>query len=375
MNKKIVMAEAYFSKEDRELIHRELDLILSGPLSMGPNVKNFETEFATRIGTKYAIAMNSCTSTIEAALLAKGAVGREVIVPAETFIATGMAVHLVGGIPVFAEISEETLCLDLEDVKRRITPKTAGIILVHFAGRITEEIEKFRAFCDDHNLFLIEDAAHTPGARFKGREAGAFGDVGCFSFYPTKVITSGEGGMLTTNDEKVAMFARSFQNRGKDMTSVIEQYITPGRNVRMTEMAALLGRVQLNHLDEFLERRRSISKIYSQMLTNNSKLKILLPKDIENSSYWKIPLILDSKIDRQEVTTRMADAGISVDWTYQPALHLQPVFRELLGTAPGLLPITEHILSKLICLPCHPRMSEADARYVSDTLLKIIHET
>jgi perosamine synthetase len=368
------MAEPFFSGKDRELIHREIELILDGSLSMGPNVKGFESEFADRIGSKYAIAMNSCTSTLEAALLAKGAAGREVIVPAETFIATGMAVHLVGGTPVFAEISEATLCLDLEDVKRRITPKTAGIILVHFAGRITHEVIAFREFCDNNGLFLIEDAAHAPGARFRDQEAGTFGHVGCFSFYPTKVITSAEGGMLTTNDEKVAAFARSFQNRGRDMSALDEQYISVGRNVRMTEMSALLGRVQLSHLDEFLTRRREISSIYSSMLSDHPLITLLLPNEIQNSSYWKIPLILDAEIDREKVTSLMSSFGIVVDWTYQPALHLQPVFRELLGTTPGDLPVTERILSRHLCLPCHPRMTDADTSFVARTLLKIVDE-
>ena len=372
--RKITMAEPHFSDQDRELIHREIDLILDGSLSMGPNVKSFESEFANRVGSKYAIAMNSCTSTLEAALLAKGAAGREVIVPAETFIATGMAVPLVGGIPVFAEISEKTLCLDLEDVKRRITPKTAGIILVHFAGRITHDIMDFRAFCDSNGLFLIEDAAHAPGARFQGQEAGTFGHVGCFSFYPTKVITSGEGGMLTTNDEAVATFARSYQNRGRDMSAPDERYIAVGRNVRMTEMSALLGRVQLSHLDEFLNRRREIATIYSRILSAHPLLTLLLPNEIENSSYWKIPLLLDATVDRQKVTNLMSDSGIAVDWTYQPAVHLQPIFLELFGSAPGGLPITEQILSRHLCLPCHPRMTDVDTNFVANTLLKIVDE-
>lgn len=369
------MAEPYFSKEDRDLIHRELDLILNGQLSMGPNVKRFENEFAARVGSKYAIAMNSCTSTLEAALLAKGAVGREVIIPAETFIATGMAVHMVGAIPVFAEISEDTFCLDLDDVKSRITPRTAGIILVHFAGRITDNVTEFREFCDVNNLFLIEDAAHAPGAQIDGRDAGTFGHIGCFSFYPTKVITSGEGGMLTTDDEAVAVFARSYQNRGKNMAIEEEQYTSVGRNVRMTEMSALIGRVQLSHLDEFLEQRRLISSVYSEMLSGHPMIKLILPQKTENSSYWKIPLLLDPRIDRLKITTAMKEAGISVDTTYQPAIHLQPVFRKLYGTAPGLLPTTEQVLSRHLCLPCHPRMTRADAIFVSKTLLEIVNDS
>ena len=216
--RKIRMADLYFSTEDREWIHREIDAILDGALSMGPNVHAFEQEFATRVGVRHAIAMNSCTSALEAALLSKDASGKEVIVPAETFIATGMAVHLAGGIPVLAEISESTLCLDLDDIKRRLTKRTAGVILVHMAGLITPNILEFRQFCDENGLFLIEDAAHSPGASHDGRSAGSFGHAGCFSFYPTKVITAGEGGMLTTDDDEIAAFARSFQHRGVDLS-------------------------------------------------------------------------------------------------------------------------------------------------------------
>lgn len=369
---KINMADPHFSAEDREWIHREIDTILDGALSMGPNVRAFELEFAARIGVRHAIAMNSCTSTLEAALLAKGAAGRQVIVPAETFIATGMAVHLVGGTPVFAEISESTLCLDLNDVKRRVTPQTAGVILVHMAGLITPDILEFRQFCDDQGLFLIEDAAHSPGARFSGREAGTFGHVGCFSFFPTKVITSGEGGMLTTDDDHVANYARSFQNRGRDMRSAKEQYVIPGRNVRMTEMSALLGRVQLSHLDEFLNKRRQLAAVYVRELSGQSELLMIVPEMLENSSFWKVPLLLNPALDRELITQKMADAGVVVDWAYQPALHLQPVFRSLYGTVDGSLQTTESILDRHLCLPCHQRMTEEDAVYVAKMLKNAI---
>jgi dTDP-4-amino-4,6-dideoxygalactose transaminase len=373
MRKKINMADPHFSEEDRKWIHREIDVILDGALSMGPNVQAFEREFADRVGVAHAIAMNSCTSVLEAALFAKGATGREVIVPAETFIATGMAVHLVGGTPVFAEISESTLCLDLEDVKRRVTPQTAGVTLVHMAGLITPDILEFRQFCDEHGLFLIEDAAHSPGARLNNREAGSFGHVGCFSFFPTKVMTSGEGGMLTTNDEQVATFARSFQHRGRDMQSQSEQYIIPGRNVRMTEMSALLGRVQLSHLDEFLTRRRQLAAIYVRELSEQPEFSLVIPETFESSSFWKFPVVLGRTLDRGLLTQRMSDAGIVVDWAYQPALHLQPVFRNLYGTADGMLPATEDILSRHVCLPCHPRMTDEDAIYVATTLKTLVN--
>jgi perosamine synthetase len=370
----ISMANPHFCEEDRKWIHQEIDYILDGVLSMGPNVQAFEQEFAARIGVRHAIAMNSCTSTLEAALLALGAPGREVIIPAETFIATGMAVHFAGGIPVFAEISESTLCLDLEDVKRRVTPQTAGVILVHMAGLITPHILELREFCVDNGLFLIEDAAHSPGARYKNQESGSFGHAGCFSFFPTKVITAGEGGMLTTNDDAVAAFARSFQHRGRDIQSKVECYTIPGRNVRMTEFAALLGRTQLGRLDEFLLRRRQIASVYAGELNNFPELKVVLPHHIESSSFWKFPILLQRSEDRVAITNHMTSAGIAVDWAYQPALHMQPVFCNLYDTRQGQLPRTEDILSRHMCLPCHPRMSDEDALHVTETIKEAIRK-
>jgi dTDP-4-amino-4,6-dideoxygalactose transaminase len=368
MNKKIEMASPYFSSEDRKFIHQEVDAILDGALSMGPNVDAFEREFATWVGVRHAIAFNSCTSALEAALQSKNVSGREVIVPAETFIATGMAIHLAGAKPVFAEIDEKTICLDLEDVRKKVTERTAGVILVHMAGLITPDIFEFRRFCDANEIFLIEDAAHSPGASCEGREAGSFGHAGCFSFFPTKVMTSGEGGMLTTNDDEIAAYARSYQHRGRDMDSTVELYSAPGRNVRMTEMAALLGRVQLSHLDEFLLRRRQIAEIYKQALAEVTQLTLLVPERLESSSFWKVPLLLDHSIDRELIKQLMAAAGIAVDSAYQPAMHLQPVFRDLYGTREGLLTKTEDILRRHLCLPCHPRMTDDDAVYVANTL-------
>lgn len=372
MQRKITMADPHFNAEDRARIHAGIDAILDGVLSMGPNVKAFEREFAEMTGARHAIAMNACTSTLEAALLYYGVEGREVIVPAETFIATGMAVHLSGGRAVFAEIREDTLCLDLEDVKRRVTPLTAGIILVHMAGTITPDVEAFRAFCDAAGLFLIEDAAHSPGASVGGRRAGVFGHAGCFSFFSTKVMASGEGGMLTTDDDAIAAFARSFQNRGRDMDFPGERYAMPGRNVRMTEMAALLGRVQLSRLDDYLARRRAVAAIYADALAGQNALRVLVPQTMETSSFWKVPVILDPGLDRVAITDHMAKNGVAVDWAYQPALHLQPVFRQLGGYREGQLPRTEDLLSRHLCLPCHPRIDDDDAYYVAEKLIEAV---
>ena len=370
--RKINMAHPFFDNDDKKRIHSEIDNILDGSLSMGKNVKAFELEFASRVGVKHSIAMNACTSTLEAALLAYGVKGKEVIIPSQTFIATGMAVHLSDAKPVFAEISPKTLCLELADVKKRVTNKTAGIIIVHMAGLITPDIIDFRQFCDENNLFLIEDAAHSPGAEINGKEAGSFGHAGCFSFFPSKVITSGEGGMLTTNDEKIAAYARSFQNRGLDMSAKDESYILPGRNVRMTELNALVGRVQLERLSEFLCRRRQLARIYIKELSGHAGIELIIPKDVKSSSFWKIPALLNPNINRSRVVKFLSEHGITIDSAYQPFLHMQPVIKNLYKTFKGQLPITEDCLNRNINLPCHPKLSDDDVLYTCNILKEVI---
>lgn len=371
------MAQPHFSLRDREIIHKEIDLILDSQLSMGHNVKKFEESFACKVGVKYAIAMNSCTSALESALQYYDVRGREVIVPVETFIATGMSIHLSGGIPIFSEISKDTFSLDFDDMKRRVNSNTAGIILVHMGGTISPDVKKFRNFCDENGLFLIEDAAHAPGAKLDGKFAGNIGHLGCFSFYPTKVITSAEGGMLTTNDVDIANYARSFQNRGRDMNSSQEIFSMPGRNVRMTEFQALIGQIQLSYLDAYLDRRRQIAKIYIEEFKNLKGVESIAPKQLESSSFWKFILLLDKSIDRVFIYDYMKSQGVATDWAYFPALHLQPVFRELYDTCAGQLPFSEDYLSRHICLPCHPGLSDDEAFHVTKSLidaLKIIKE-
>jgi dTDP-4-amino-4,6-dideoxygalactose transaminase len=194
-------------------------------------------------------------------------------------------------------------------------------------------------------------------------------DAGCFSFYPTKIMTTGEGGMLVTNREDIAKTARSLQNRGRDMNNPLESYVLPGRNNRFTEIAAAMGLSQLRCLPEFLNARRRVAAIYDELLLASELFVPLIPGEKSAPAYWRYVATPSLKIDRQLLRERLAADGITIDWAYDPPLHLQPVFREMFDTKPGLLPKSEEILSRHICLPVHARMRDVDAQFVSERLL------
>ena len=203
-----------------------------------------------------------------------------------------MAVHLAGAIPVFADISPTTFSLSLSSIKEKLTSKTRGIIIVHFAGIVTPDYRHILDFCNEHNLFVIEDAAHAPGATYDNKYIGTLASIGCFSFFPSKVITSAEGGMLTTNDAEIAAFARSHQNRGLLLDSSTELYALPGRNVRLSEFNALLGRSQLRHLSEYIDKRRKLAKLYYSRLSQLNNITLPSSFSLKTASFWKFPALL-----------------------------------------------------------------------------------
>lgn len=367
----LTTAFPYFPPAEEEWLKTELGEIVRGQLAMGPRVARFEREFAAYCGQPYGVAFPSCTSSMEAALAALGVgPGDEVLVPAETFIATGMVVCLVGAHPVFTEISADTFSMDFEDAWARVTDRTRGAIVVHFGGFISPALPAFIERMRERGLFVIEDAAHAPGAELNGKRAGSFGDAGCFSFYPTKIMTTGEGGMLVTERKEVADIARSLQHRGRDMENRNERYITPGRNNRFTEIAAAMGLSQLRCLPDFLARRRQVAATYDDLLLKSELFLPLLGDDGSVPSYWRYVVIPTVKIDREQLRAKLANDRITVDWAYDPPLHLQPVFQRMIGTKPGLLPHTEGLLSRHICLPIHAQMRTEDAQYVVERLLQ-----
>jgi perosamine synthetase len=371
----LTTAFPYFAPEEQAWLEKELQSILNGQLSMGPRVANFESEFASYCGVPHGIAFPSCTSAMEATLQALGVgVDDEVLVPVETFIATGMVVSLLGAKPVFTEIDRETFSMDFSDALEKVTNQTKGAIVVHFGGIISPGLPGFVEEMHKRGLFVIEDAAHAPGAELNGQRAGSFGDAGCFSFYPTKIMTTGEGGMMVTAGEKLARITRSLQNRGRDLNNRDERYVLPGRNNRFTEMAAAMGLSQLRSLPDFLNSRRQIAAIYDELLLKSEMFVPVLAGEGSRPSYWRYVAVPTVNIDRSELRDRLAKEKIMIDWAYDPPLHLQPVYQELLGTHPGMLPRSEEILSRHICLPMHSRLRDCDAEYVVERLFSHVGE-
>lgn len=366
----LTTAFPYFPPEEQEWLKEELSQILNVQLAMGPRVAQFEQEFAAYCGQPFGIAFPSCTSSMEAALRALGVrEGDEVLVPVETFIATGMVVTLAGAKPIFTEISRDTFSMDFDDAWSRITERTKGAIVVHFGGHISPRLPEFVNRMHESGRFVIEDAAHAPGAELEGRRAGSLADAGCFSFYPTKIMTTGEGGMLVTGREDVAKIVRSLQNRGRDMNSRDERYVLPGRNNRFTEIAAAMGLSQLRSLPAFLDARRRIAAVYDELLLKSEMFVPVVPERGDAPSYWRYVATPTLAIDRAALRDKLAEDKITIDWAYDPPLHLQPVYQETLGNKPGMLPESEAILSRHICLPMHARLRDQDAEFIVERLL------
>ncbi|MCJ7603678.1 MAG: DegT/DnrJ/EryC1/StrS family aminotransferase [Desulfobulbaceae bacterium] len=369
-NHPLAQAFPYFPPEEQEILVEEFKQILNGILSMGPRVADFEKRFASYCGANFSVAFPSCTSSLEAALQALNVgPGDEVLVPVQTFIATGMAVHLTGATPVFTEVSYKHFSMDFEDAWSKVGSKTKGAIVVHFGGHIASDLDIFCKKMKESGRFVVEDCAHAHGSRLNGRHAGTFGDAGCFSFFPTKMMTTGEGGMLITSNQDIAKIARSLQNRGQDMDSTKELYILPGRNNRVSEIAAAMGISQLRCLNSFLEKRREVAKTYDKLLSEDGTYFPMLSQEGVASSYWKYIAIAKHPFFRETLQTKLAKDGIAVNWAYAPPLHLQPVCQELFGCRSGMLPFSEELMSRHLCLPIHQNMRPVDAEYVIDRLL------
>jgi dTDP-4-amino-4,6-dideoxygalactose transaminase len=364
-------ARIVFSPEDRTEILRLVDEALtSGQLTLGPRTDDLERSFARRHGGLLAVATSSGTSALEIILRAAGVAGRDVVVPANTFFATAAAVVHAGARPRFADISGATLALTAETVEAALTAGTAAVIHVHIGGLISPEIDDIRRLCERAGVILIEDAAHAHGSSWQGKPAGSWSRAAAFSFYPTKVVTAGEGGMILTADEEWRDEARIYRDQGK-ASFLGGGHVRLGSAWRMSELHATVALVHLRHLDEFIAVRRRVAARYHAALTGCAGITLLPEPAGSRSNFYKYAALLDPAIDRADLKkTLSAEHGVSMSGeVYATPLHHEPVFSQM---ASGPLPVTEDVCARQICLPVHSDMSDSEVDHVVEALTSVL---
>ena len=359
-------ARACFPAEDRaEILARIDQSLISGQLTLGPIGRELEAAFAKRHGAQYAVAVSSGTGALEIILRSLGVEGREVIVPANTFFATAAAAVHAGARVVFVDCDPETMAFDLADVRAHLRPETAAVIAVHIGGLISPALPALAELCHDRGVHLVEDAAHAHGSTLGGRSAGTFGIAGAFSFYPTKVMAGGEGGIIVTDDEAIVEAAHTYRDQGKG--SFLANFHTRlGANWRMSEPHAAIVQSQLARLDEFIAARQSLAKRYDAAADDLGLRPLRIPAEA-HCNYYKYIAFLPEGVDRAELKQLMRDRfdiGLSGE-VYDTPLHRQPVFAAFADRA---LPGAEFIGARHICLPLYPSLSESDADYVVESL-------
>ncbi len=370
-NRTVPAARVVFSNEDRAAIVGMIDESLrTGSLTLGPTTVAFEEGFRRRHDATHAVAVASGTAALEIALRSVGVEGREVVVPTNTFFATAAAAVHAGASIRLADVSADTLALSAATVEAALSNRTAAVVLVHIGGLITPEVDAIRALCDRHGVVLVEDAAHAHGAAFDGRPAGRFGRVSAFSFYPTKVMTSAEGGMIVTDDDRIRDEAVVYRDQGK-AGFLGGEHIKMGYAWRMSEVHAAVGLVHLGRLDEAIAVRRRAAAVYDEGLAVTEGLRPLaLPPECA-SNYYKYVALLAPGLDRDGFRQRLREAhGVSLSGeVYARPLHRQPVFD---GLAQVGFPVADDVCRRHVCLPVHSDMSEDEAAYVVGCVSQVV---
>ncbi|WP_168192658.1 DegT/DnrJ/EryC1/StrS family aminotransferase [Undibacter mobilis] len=360
-------AQPYFPDEDRaEIMAAVEDILVSGSMTQGPYLKRFEAAAAEMAGTRYALGVNSGGTALEIALEAVNVKGKDVIVPTETFVATANSVVRAGGRPIFADLRLNDLAISESTIAAVKTPNTAAVIIVHMFGLMSSEIAAIQDYCRKEGLVLIEDAAHAHGASFCGRPAGSLGQIGCFSYYATKVLTTGEGGVITTSDDRLAEQVRRIRDHGRQTGGSVFDYA--GNNFRLAEIPAAIGVVQQRRLAEIVAHRRRIAAVYRNILHNAPYMYLVDPVPHDEHSYWRYAILLDKGIDRQTVQRVLLDQiNARVTWMYEPLCHQQPLYAHQAENAVSL-PVAESVVGRLINLPTHSYIDEQGATDIAHTL-------
>jgi len=350
-------------------------VLRSGWLAHGEYNHKFEEAFAQYIGVRHAITMNSCASTLEISLKAAGIRG-EVIIPSMTFVATANAVVSVGATPVFCEVDPATRNVTADTIASHINSRTEAVIPVHYGGQPCQ-MDAIVQLCEKNGLLLVEDSAETLGATWHDRQAGSFG-IGCFSFFPTKNITTGEGGMLTCQDDAFARRCRTMISHGIGSTTLArEREQRPwlrsaemaGHNFRMPNPLAALGYYQLQRLNEMNRRRIALAKRYDQQLISLAPL-VTVPSVVDGATHvYQMYTIEVAGGHRDALLNQLRRNGVSASVHFDPPVHLHPYYSSLGGQGTAL-PVTERLARELISLPIYPDMTEED----QDWVIHCLHE-
>ena len=367
---------------DEEDISAVVQVLRSDWITTGPKVADFEQAFADFVGAREAVAVSSGTAALHAAMFALGiGTGYEVIVPPMTFAATANCVVFQGGTPIFADVDPDTLLLDPAQVEAKITPRTKALIAVDYGGQPCD-YDALWAIANRHGLALVADACHALGGSYRGRPVGSLADLSAFSFHPVKHITTGEGGMVTTDDPDLAHRMRVFRNHGvttdhrhrEQQGSWFYEMLDLGYNYRLTDFQCALGMSQLHKLPEWVARRQEIAQRYNAAFAVMPAVHPLAVREDASHAYHLYVIHLDLeelRATRPQIFAALRAEGIGVNVHYIPA-HLHPFYRERFGTGPGICPVAEAAYERMITLPIFPTMSDNDVADVIAAVRKVL---
>jgi len=351
--------------DDRE-IERVVEVLKSGMLAQGEVVEEFERSFAEYIGVEHAIAVCNGTIALDLVLKALGIKGGdEVITTPFTFIATSNSVLYQGAKPVFADIDEKTYNINPDEVLEKITAKTKAVIGVHLFGH-PFDVKPLMEICEDYNLVLIEDAAQAHGAEYNGKKVGSFG-IGCFSFYPTKNMTTGEGGMITTNDANIADKIRLLRNHGDKGKY---DHVMLGYNYRMTNIQAAIGTEQLRKLDALNKKRRENAEYLTNNIKANGLIKPFERKNVKHVYHQYVIRVKRFPMSRDEFMQYLTNREIGCAIHYPKPIYKQKLYKKLGYKAS--CPIAEEVAKEVLSIPVHPSLSEEELKYIVETINGVV---
>ncbi len=373
----IPIAKPYLTEEEAQAAY---DTILSGWITQGPKVQEFEEKFAAYTGANYAVAVSNCTTALHLSMIVAGiGPGDEVICPSMSYIATANAIKYVGAIPVFAEVQPSNYNLDPVDVEKRINEKTKAVLLVHQIG-MPADIDAFKELCDKYNLKLIEDAACAAGSAYKGKKIGSHSELVCFSFHPRKVISTGDGGMITTNREDYYNRLKLLRQHGMSVNDrvrhdsnkiIFEDHLEIGYNYRMTDIQASVGIKQLEKLDWIVDERRKIAAVYNEAFKNINFIGLSLGKGsyFSNCQSYSIYLKESCPIDRNNLMQKLLDGGIASRRGIMTT-HRETAYKKLQNDIN--LPVSEDLQDRSILLPLYVPMTELEIKYIIRIFIELI---